>query len=95
MLVVADSTPISTLICIGHADILPALFTQVLIPPQVVAELEHPKSPKLLREFLDRRPDWLNVRPPRVVERIPPLDPGEEAAISLAQECHAELAADR
>ncbi len=35
MLVVADSSPLIVLINIGHIDVLPGLFGQVIVPPQV------------------------------------------------------------
>jgi predicted nucleic acid-binding protein len=46
MLVVADSSPLIVLIQIGQIDVLPALFGEVVIPPEVSAEL--------LRENQDR-----------------------------------------
>lgn len=39
MLVVADSSPLVVLTMIGHIDKLPKLFGQVIIPPEVSAEL--------------------------------------------------------
>jgi predicted nucleic acid-binding protein len=33
MIIVADSSPFVVLIAIGHVDVLPALFNEILIPP--------------------------------------------------------------
>jgi predicted nucleic acid-binding protein len=38
MLVVSDSSPLIVLINIGHIEVLPQLFAQVIIPPQVFEE---------------------------------------------------------
>ena len=38
-LVIADTGPINYLILIGHIDILPALFEQVILPSTVKDEL--------------------------------------------------------
>lgn len=37
MIVVADSSPLIVLVNIGHIEILPALFHEVFIPPQIAA----------------------------------------------------------
>ena len=39
MIVVADSSPMIVLIEIGHIGVLPKLFQQVIVPPQVLAEV--------------------------------------------------------
>lgn len=39
MIVVSDSSPFIALINVGHLDILPSLFGQVIIPPAVAADL--------------------------------------------------------
>jgi predicted nucleic acid-binding protein len=39
MLVVSDTSPVTALLQIGKADLLPALFDRVLIPPAVLNEL--------------------------------------------------------
>ena len=42
MIVVADSSPLIALINIGHVDVLPQLFGQVIIPPEISVELNAP-----------------------------------------------------
>jgi len=90
MLVVADSSPINVLIRIGHIDLLPQLFGRVLIPPEVRAELSHIRTPNSVRSFALALPAWIEVQAAGNIESIPPLDPGEEAAIALAHELHAD-----
>lgn len=90
MLVVADSSPLNILIRIACIDVLPQLFGQVLIPPEVRGELSDPRAPEVVRAFIASPPAWLQIREAAVVEHIPPLDRGEEAAISLAREVGAD-----
>lgn len=84
MLVVSDTSPLTALLTIGRASLLQQLFSEVLIPPAVEAELlrNHPLLPA-----------WLDVRPPRnIPARIAAarLDPGETEALALALELHAD-----
>lgn len=87
MIVVADTTPLLYLILIEHAHILPALYGRVLIPPAVVLELTHPKTPELVRAWVSDPPEWLVVTAPRVIGPSEvALGPGELEAIALAEE---------
>ncbi len=90
MIVVADSSPINILVRIECIDLLPRLFGSVSIPTEVQAELIDPRTPQSVRGFVANPPPWLTVRSPQKVDRIPPLDRGEEAAISLARELRAD-----
>lgn len=91
MIVVADASPFVALANIGRLDLLPILFGRVLIPPQVLDELQSSKRPGTVRAFVATPPEWLEVQAPTTVEPIPDLHAGETAAISLARECQAEL----
>ena len=91
MLVIADSSPIIALINIGHIHVLPGLFGQIVIPPEISAELLQPNRPHAVREFVASHPAWLVERAPAAVEPIPAIHAGEAAAISLAQELKADL----
>src|SRR6478752_105691 len=91
MLVIADASPLVGLVKIGHVDVLAALFGEVIIPPQVAAELASPKRPAEVRAFMASPPPWLSVRAPSRLEAIDDLDPGELEAISLAKELGADL----
>jgi predicted nucleic acid-binding protein len=91
MLVVADSSPIIALIHIQLIGVLPALFVEIVVPPQVLGELRSPKRDDSVRQFIATNPAWLQERSPTSIEMIPTLDAGELAAISLARELNAEL----
>jgi predicted nucleic acid-binding protein len=91
MIVVADSSPLVVLVNIGHVEILPAIFWEVVIPPQIAAELADAKRPQAIRDFIGRKPLWLRVQAPIRLEPIPDLHEGERAAISLASELKADL----
>lgn len=93
-LIVSDTSPLSLLIRVGQAHLLPMLFTKVIIPPPVEAEMRHPKAPEPLRAFIASPPSWLAVEKPSYLLSIPELDSGEVAAISLALELNAILMVD-
>jgi predicted nucleic acid-binding protein len=93
MLVIADTSPLHYLVLIEHTAILPALFERILIPSAVAEELQRSRTPVLVRAWMASPPAWLEIRPPH-----PPLVPtalrlgaGEQEALSLAQELHADL----
>ena len=44
--VVSDTSPLHYLIQCDAVHVLPALFQQVLMPPVVFAELQHPPTPE-------------------------------------------------
>lgn len=90
MLVVADSSPLVYLSRIGRLDVLAAVYGRIVIPARVWAEVveARPGAPGV-----DRLVDatWLEVD-----SRVLPvddlgLDPGETAAILLAEALGAEL----
>jgi predicted nucleic acid-binding protein len=93
MLVIADTTPLRYLVVLGQVDILPTLFGQVLIPPAVAVELQHPKAPAAVRAWIASPPPWLDTRPSSLLPdaALLRLDPGEREAILLAQELRADL----
>lgn len=90
-LVVADSSPIRYLVEIESVSLLPVLFDAVAIPRAVALELSHPSAPPSVRQFIASIPTWMSIIHPRETEKIPEIDPGEEAAIALAREIHADL----
>ena len=45
-LVISDTSPLRYLVLIGEADLLPALYSEVLIPEAVADELNHPSTPE-------------------------------------------------
>jgi predicted nucleic acid-binding protein len=93
-LIVSDNSPLNLLIRIGLAEILPKLFTLVVIPPEVAQEMRHHKAPQPVRDFISSPPSWLKIMVPKTLIQFPKLDPGESAAISLAVELRAILLID-
>src|SRR5579862_7915694 len=87
--VVADTSPLNYLVLIGQIDLLRGLYGRVVVPPEVLAELTDHGAPREVLEWIQSRPDWLEIRTPRPHQSDPALqriDPGERAAILLAQE---------
>ncbi|HEV2350179.1 MAG TPA: DUF3368 domain-containing protein [Terriglobia bacterium] len=93
MIVIADTTPISHLILVGRADFLRELYGEVIIPSGVLHELQNQAAPKKIRDWIGRRPSWLDVR--RVLVPNDPtlfiVDRGEREAIALAEKLGADL----
>jgi predicted nucleic acid-binding protein len=93
-IVVSDASPVHYLILIGAVDVLPSLFSKVVIPEYVVAvELQNSKTPHLVREWIRKLPNWVELRTPSYPEAFG-LQKGEEHAISLALELNAPILLD-
>jgi predicted nucleic acid-binding protein len=92
-LAVADTGPINYLILIGHIDVLPALFRRVILPAVVSDELKHQKAPVAVKQWIANPPAWAEVHPtPHLHDpSMEKLDAGEEDAIALAVELHADV----
>jgi predicted nucleic acid-binding protein len=94
--VVADTGPLNYLILIEAVDVLPRLFSAVLIPAGVRDELSHPKAPTPVRLWVGHPPAWLNVvslESFRTTEQSA-LHHGEYQAIALAVQQQAALLID-
>lgn len=92
MIVVADTSPINYLLLINQIDLLPRLFQQIIIPDVVRDEMLDPDAPPILQEWIANPPSWLTVQPVPVLDTtLHGLDPGEQAAITLAQTLSADL----
>jgi predicted nucleic acid-binding protein len=85
MIVVSDTSPLTALITVGEADLLPKLFNEVVIPEAVRDELlrSHPSLPAWLRVETVR-----NSAEARRMASV--VDAGEAEAIELAKELHAD-----
>jgi predicted nucleic acid-binding protein len=93
-LVVADASPIHYLILVDAIDVLPKLFSRVVIPAHVInAELQSPKTPPLVRNWVAHIPPWVEIRNPVNPEPLH-LHTGEEHAIALALELKAPVLLD-
>lgn len=65
----------------------------MIIPPGVVSELNHERTPDLVRTWLSRSPEWLLVQAPRHPQPSLQgvlLGTGEREAIALAEELSAD-----
>lgn len=93
-IIVSDTSPLQLLIQVGEVHILERLFGQVVLPPEVVAEMTHPNAPVVVRGFIASLPAWVRTQAPTLRLALPTLDPGEVAAISLAIELAVPLLID-
>jgi predicted nucleic acid-binding protein len=73
MIVVCDMGPLHYLLLIGAEHILPRLFSRVLTPPAVIAEMSHPDTPEAVRLWASSPPPWLEIKEPAHIEDIPSL----------------------
>jgi len=93
--VVADATPLHYLILIGAVQVLPRIFEKIHIPEEVRDELLFHAAPPVVRTWLQHPPPWLEIlAAPVSVPQDPSLaalDPGERAAIILAESLRADL----
>ena len=87
--VVSDTSPLLYLIQCHASDALPKIFGEVLIPPTVLAELQHRNCPRVVTEWLRCPPGWLKIQAPKKVALSLQVDAGEREAISLADEVQA------
>jgi predicted nucleic acid-binding protein len=71
---------------IDAAGLLPRLYSSVLIPPAVAAELSSTETPAAVTGFIRDLPAWLEIRAPSRVDSSLGLDAGETEAIALAAE---------
>jgi predicted nucleic acid-binding protein len=62
--VISDTSPLRYLVLIGQADLLPALYTEVLIPEAVADELNQPATLDCPSAFL--APGGSTHRPARL-----------------------------
>ncbi len=90
MIVVSDTTPLNYLILIDSVHVLPTVFGRVYAPSAVMQELSHPKTPEVVRAWASSPPAWLTVQDPMQTDPGLKLDPGEAAAIALAEELKAD-----
>ena len=92
MIVVSDTSPINYLLLIDQIDLIPCLFQQIIIPDVVRDEMLDPSAPLVLQQWIAHSPSWLTVQTVSGVDTtLNALDPGEQAAITLAQTLPADL----
>jgi len=86
MIVVSDTSPLNYLILVNAIDVVPRVFTSVVTPSAVLAELEDTGAAPEVRRWAASPPAWLRVQEPKAIEDSLRLGKGETAAISLAVE---------
>lgn len=86
MIVVSDTSPINYLLLIDQIDLFPRLFGQIIIPDVVRGEMLDADAPPILQQWIANPPSWLIIEAVQTIdETLNILDPGEQAAITLAQ----------
>lgn len=93
MIIVSNTSPINYLILIEQINVLSELFAEITIPQTVYQELSDPQAPSMVQGWIATPPNWLKIEPMTqdTNRAIEGLDPGESAAILLAQVLHADL----
>lgn len=93
MLIISDTSVICYLVLIGEIDILPQLFTEILIPHGVRNELLNEKADPKIQTWISAPPNWLKVQSvEQILDGLPAgLGRGECEAISLAVQFQADL----
>lgn len=94
MIIVSNTSPVSNLILIQRLDILQKLFSKIIIPPAVDAEILALKQfGKDLSEY--KNADWIEIVEPKNSQKVQALqtnlDTGEAQAIALALEISCKL----
>ncbi|NER22130.1 MAG: DUF3368 domain-containing protein [Symploca sp. SIO1C2] len=93
MIIISDTSAICYLLIINQIDILPALYTSIIIPQAVADELSASESPNIVQSWISQPPDWLQIK---IIElnqdiELDTLDLGEREAIVLAEQVKANL----
>ena len=93
MIVISDTSAICYLLIINQIDILPALYTSIIIPQAVADELSSSESPHVVQSWISQPPNWLQIQ---IIEwtqdiELETLDLGEREAILLAERVKANL----
>ncbi len=93
MIVVSDTSPLCYLLLIDLVDLMPSLFSRVIIPRTVYNELLAPSAPEVIRSWILHPPTWLEVQSvtSQIDAGLNQLDVGEREAIALAQQLGADL----
>lgn len=92
MIIISDTTPLRYLIEIETTYILERLFGEVLIPEKVAEELQRPKNPKPVKDWIQTHPAWLKVSKADTSLFVPKkkIGDGEREAFALAVEFKAD-----
>ena len=93
MIAVLDASPLGYLLLIGEIDLLPQLFSRVVVPETVILELQHDDAPATVRNWASNLPIWIFVEetPDTFSAGMEKLQAGERAAILLAELIQADI----
>jgi predicted nucleic acid-binding protein len=93
MIAAADTSPLCYLILIGEIDLLAKLFSRVVVPTVVIAELCYDDAPHTVRAWAVNPPPWVTVTqsPPPNTADMDVLQAGEQSAILLAESIKADV----
>jgi predicted nucleic acid-binding protein len=91
-MVVSNTSPLNYLILIEAIEVVPRLYECVIIPPSVYQELRAPETPEVVRSWIERHPDWLEISSETgsADSELASLHAGEREAISLALHLRAD-----
>jgi predicted nucleic acid-binding protein len=91
-IIVSDTTPLRYLIEIEEVQILEKLFGKIIIPEKVAEELQRPKTPQKVKDWMQAQPAWLEVRRADLSLFAPQkkIGDGEREAFALALELKAD-----
>jgi predicted nucleic acid-binding protein len=89
--IISDTTPLRYLIEIEAVHILESLFGKVIIPEKVAEELQRPKTPQKVKDWMEACPGWLEVKRADLSLFTPhrKIGDGEREALALALELRA------
>lgn len=90
MIVVCDTSPVNYFVLIDEIDLLPQLFTTVVLPTGVLAELHHTKTPPRVASWAHELPPWVRVISPDGPVEDVGLGRGEAEAIAIATQVAAD-----
>ena len=91
MIAVSDTSPLNYLVLIGEVDLLTRLFSRVVIPPAVVRELRHSRTPPTVAAWAESLPAWIDVVSPADPFESAGLGRGEAEAIAIARRLDAAV----
>jgi predicted nucleic acid-binding protein len=93
MIAVLDASPLCYLLLIGEIDLLPQLFSRVVVPQTVILELLHDDAPATVRNWASNLPIWIVVEetPDTFSAGMEKLQAGERSAILLAESIEADI----
>jgi len=84
---VSDTSPLNYLLLIGMVDVLPELYSTVMIARETYRELLAPDTPSAVREWALHPPSWISITDEEISTHIrwpESLQAADRAAIQLA-----------